>query len=631
MKKSNLFLLLPLILLASCNTKDSSNSQSTPSSTSSSPSTSISSSSTTSSSNNSSSSTISSSTSHSSSSSITSSNSSSIAPTPIDPIEMPMNLDELKVYLNNEGKTAFIANEAESTLSIEEGNYFSYMGDITEDINKITKQFKRFEGNYASGSIERKIFDRSNINNEISNEKTVLGNFYKGTYNNDVIDSTIFETDLSNSSIHKFQLVEEDTNLESFKLNLNEQMAFASSYFESFTSLNKQLNDLPVSAIYDLEHKVGQNFNYTLTCLGDKETAASQFKSYSDTIISIGFDNSGFLTTYHITFKEYGYDWLTDAHYTTPSTFKILDFTAKKGTLAQAEPLAFNPSDYMATSATIQLINKGSYDKEILEPQNIILNTSLGVKVENPIPATAIDLDFEIISSSDTDVVGLKYGDWTALKIGTATLTIANSNGCTQTIDVTVKEPVLTSISISLTENMTTGEEYFLYISKTPSDVTDTFTVISSDETIAKIVERNDNIYVQALKAGTVTITVTSIQHPNVYQEKTVTIKDALSDEEIKQIICSHTWFENHYYHGDLLLNFNLDGTGTFQKGYYDPISFTWTISNKTITLSSFSISGIDFVNNTATLNEEGTELEIKFEDEYAWDTIQETLQIHDN
>ena len=124
---------------------------------------------------------------------------------------------------------------------------------------------------------------------------------------------------------------------------------------------------------------------------------------------------------------------------------------------------------------------------------------------------------------------------------------------------------------------------------------------------------------------------MTSIQHPNVYQEKTVTIKDALSDEEIKQIICSHTWFENHYYHGDLLLNFNLDGTGTFQKGYYDPISFTWTISNKTITLSSFSIGGIDFVNNTATLNEEGTELEIKFEDEYAWDTIQETLQIHDN
>ena len=114
-------------------------------------------------------------------------------------------------------------------------------------------------------------------------------------------------------------------------------------------------------------------------------------------------------------------------------------------------------------------------------------------------------------SSSDSSVASVVNGKVTALKAGTATITVTTTDGGkTASCAVTVKAKVISVTSVSLdktTAELTEGDELTLTATVNPDNATDkSVTWSSSDSSVASVV----NGKVTALKAGTATITVTT-------------------------------------------------------------------------------------------------------------------------
>ncbi|MBD5260528.1 MAG: hypothetical protein HDS38_00145 [Bacteroides sp.] len=127
----------------------------------------------------------------------------------------------------------------------------------------------------------------------------------------------------------------------------------------------------------------------------------------------------------------------------------------------------------------------------------------------NPADATDKTLTW---TSSDASVASVsENGEVQALKSGTATITVSSANGKTATCVVSVAKKIIevTGITLSNTElKMTEGDAATLTATVNPSDATDkTLTWTSSDASVASV---SANGEVQALKAGTATITVSS-------------------------------------------------------------------------------------------------------------------------
>lgn len=109
-------------------------------------------------------------------------------------------------------------------------------------------------------------------------------------------------------------------------------------------------------------------------------------------------------------------------------------------------------------------------------------------------------------TSSNTKVATVnKYGNVTAVGVGTATITVKTANGKTASCIVTVRK-LPTGVQLSKTSiAIKTGSKYLLKPTLTPSDATTTYTWTSSDTKVATV---NKNGNVTGVKKGTAIITV---------------------------------------------------------------------------------------------------------------------------
>ena len=125
------------------------------------------------------------------------------------------------------------------------------------------------------------------------------------------------------------------------------------------------------------------------------------------------------------------------------------------------------------------------------------------------LPDNATDKTVEW-STSNSSVATVSSGTVTAIKAGTATITVKTKDGGkTATCAVTVNAKVIpvTSVSLNKTElTMTEGDSETLTATVQPDNATDkTLSWTSSDATVASV---DDNGRVTAIKAGTATVTV---------------------------------------------------------------------------------------------------------------------------
>lgn len=157
------------------------------------------------------------------------------------------------------------------------------------------------------------------------------------------------------------------------------------------------------------------------------------------------------------------------------------------------------------------------------------LNTnSLSLTVGDSATLEANEKDGLTWQSSNEEVVKVENGKVTALKKGSATITVTNKDDKTASCEVTVREKeadevVVTKVAITGQKEVEVGSTLKLTAKITPSNATNKdVTWTSSNDTIAKV---DKNGKVTALKEGTVTITVTTNNGKTATIRITVTAK----------------------------------------------------------------------------------------------------------
>ena len=152
--------------------------------------------------------------------------------------------------------------------------------------------------------------------------------------------------------------------------------------------------------------------------------------------------------------------------------------------------------------------------------------------------------------SSNTSVATVNNGKVTALKAGTATITVKTEDGGkTATCEVTVKTKLVESVSLDKTWcEMTEGDEITLTATISPANATNKNVSWSSSNTSVATVE---NGKVKALKTGTATITVKTEDGGKVASCEVTVMHDKSKDpiefaDEIIKEICVTTFDTNH-------------------------------------------------------------------------------------
>ena len=169
-------------------------------------------------------------------------------------------------------------------------------------------------------------------------------------------------------------------------------------------------------------------------------------------------------------------------------------------------------SKYSAQQPVVTPVTGVTLDRstlELTEGESAALTASVA-------PAEADDKRVTWTSSDETVAKVDSSGRVTAMKAGTATITVTTVDGgftAECTVTVKAKQPAVTSVTgVTLdkgTLELTEGEAASLTAVVTPAEADDKrVTWTSSDETVAKV---DGSGRVTAVKAGTVTITVTTI------------------------------------------------------------------------------------------------------------------------
>ncbi|MDE5620968.1 MAG: Ig-like domain-containing protein [Ruminococcus sp.] len=152
------------------------------------------------------------------------------------------------------------------------------------------------------------------------------------------------------------------------------------------------------------------------------------------------------------------------------------------------------------------------------------------------LPETVPNKD-EIWTSSDEKIAVVdKWGNVTGVSAGTCTVTVTSVDNpqVKADIKVTVNDTdKISEIKLSKTEmNIKIGQGDISYVTMLPESVSDKREIwTSSDEKIAVV---DDEGYVVGVSAGTCTVTVSSVNNPNVKAEIKVTVSDPNRISEIK-------------------------------------------------------------------------------------------------
>ena len=185
-------------------------------------------------------------------------------------------------------------------------------------------------------------------------------------------------------------------------------------------------------------------------------------------------------------------------------------------------------------------------------------------------------------SSSDESVATVDAsGMVTAVKEGLATITAATPNNLTATCEVTVKPLVVEAEGVTLdktTLNLTEGETATLSATVSPENTTDkTVTWTSSDATVASV---NTGGVVTGLKAGTATITVSTINGLTATCD--VTVKAATVEASGLTLNLEET---------ELVNGKTVQLQATVIPGHATDKNVTWTSSDATV--ASVNASGL--------------------------------------
>ena len=345
--------------------------------------------------------------------------------------------------------------------------------------------------------------------------------------------------------------------------------------------------------------------------------------NYFEITFSFIFDNEGYLKEATYFSEEFSYSYINDGY---ESLNQIeLNFSSIKGALKEPETLPIDFEDYLLQDIEIVLTDSQGNP---LNTNQIEAGAFIYVQTKNPVPETALDIEFEIVKSSNEEVIAQEYSNWSALKEGTTTLTLMNQSGFTKTIDVQVIAPPLSMILVMLEneDKLYPGNTYELSIMRIPSESTDLFEVSVENSTLATIEKIDDLTYdLVCLGIGTTSFFVEIIKNPDINKLFEIEIKEEpqpLPTDELIQALCQASC-ENYSY----TIQFNEDYTGSITDNYYyDTANFTWSINETTITVSAFSLSYYDYTYNTATISEDGLTLTLNFSDDDGYSSISPLL-----
>ena len=217
---------------------------------------------------------------------------------------------------------------------------------------------------------------------------------------------------------------------------------------------------------------------------------------------------------------------------------------------------------------------------EVKDPTISLRETTKEVEVgdEFTVVANVSNLDNPTLTytlSEEGIVSSSEAGKYTALKAGTVTITVGISGyeNVNATLTVTVKEKVLVNnITVSGDANMTEGDKQTLTATVEPSDAYDkTYTWSTSNAKLATVDPVTGEV--EALKAGTVTITATASDE----SKKTGSLKITIKEKQYLAEAVDFTVEESMFVGDTQELNATFTPTNTSVK------VVKWTTTDETV------------------------------------------------
>lgn len=212
-------------------------------------------------------------------------------------------------------------------------------------------------------------------------------------------------------------------------------------------------------------------------------------------------------------------------------------------------------------------------------------------------PSTALNAsDFEIVSSSNPDVIAYESFCYKALKAGTSILTISDARrSVVKTITMTVEVPPLSLITIHLpARSLKVGEAMNGTITCSPSESNEEIEAISLNEEVATVtlVDRG-NLTISGIKAGKAIIEVHSKKNPVIKTNVEITVEESAVDAS--WVVGEWNATARAYI---VKLVFNSDKTGSATqaftegdaKGLSNTATFSWQLdASGNLVFSSWS------------------------------------------
>lgn len=351
-------------------------------------------------------------------------------------------------------------------------------------------------------------------------------------------------------------------------------------------------------------------------------TTSNELDSSHDNKLECSFqfeiDNNDNIKTLTYRFREQEFKAYDPDDY-VDIAFYSYSYEFSYGTKTDAAESPINPGMYIATSFDLQL-ETGSYYYEEVEPNALLAGNKVRGVAKNVVPATAIDVDLTIQSSSDETVVDL-YGN--IKKSGKSHLVFVSTGGITKEVDVVATAPDATSVSVFLTNSSTTYDlndtvEFDIYYYPDKSEDTFAVSVTFPDKTVQTLQPNDKGKYsFVASQEGKYVINVQDENVESVSTTKEIDVVKPMADEEIIRLLTSNVEFTcsvmdySTYDTIDYTLKFNADGTANITSSKSDwsgtptetkTDSFTYKVENGKIVLDfPLTINGEGYKSGTVT------------------------------